>query len=110
VKTENQKTEDLVVRVAFKKCGTEMSSNHETLSFEQQLARLQDIVTQLEDENLPLEQGVALFEEGTVLAKSCREQIKKAKHKVQIYSQGLLQDLDLEDEQSHDQADHEADP
>jgi exodeoxyribonuclease VII small subunit len=87
-----------------------MSSNHETLSFEQQLARLQDIVTQLEDENLPLEQGVALFEEGTVLAKSCREQIKKAKHKVQIYSQGLLQDLDLEDEQSHDQADHEADP
>ena len=89
---------------------TFMSSNHETLSFEQQLARLQDIVTQLEDENLPLEQGVALFEEGTVLAKSCREQIKKAKHKVQIYSQGLVQDLDLEDEQSHDQADHEADP
>ncbi|MFP4035555.1 MAG: exodeoxyribonuclease VII small subunit [Desulfovermiculus sp.] len=86
-----------------------MTSNTDTSSFEQQMARLQEIVAQLEDENLPLEQGVALFEEGTVLAKSCREQIKKAKHKVQIYSQGLLQDLDLEDEDSHDSPDHEAD-
>jgi len=87
-----------------------MTENNHTPSFEQQMARLQEIVAQLEDENLPLEQGVALFEEGTTLAKSCREQIKKAKHKVQIYSKGLLQDMDLEDEQPHDQADHEADP
>ena len=86
-----------------------MTGNNDTPSFEQQLARLQDIVARLEDENLPLEQGVALFEEGTALAKSCREQIKKAKHKVQIYSQGLLQDLDLEDADSHDQVDHETD-
>lgn len=86
-----------------------MTENNHSLSFEQQLARLQEIVAQLEDENLPLEQGVALFEEGTVLAKSCREQIQKAKHKVQIYSQGLLQDLDLEDEEPHDSPDHETD-
>lgn len=86
-----------------------MTENNHTPSFEQQLARLQDIVTQLEDENLPLEQGVSLFQEGTALAKSCREQIKKAKHKVQIYSQGLLQDLDLEDEKPHDQAENETD-
>ena len=86
-----------------------MTENNHTSSFEQQLARLQEIVAQLEDENLPLEQGVALFEEGTVLAKSCREQIQEAKHKVQIYSQGLLQDLDLKDEEPHDSPDHETD-
>ncbi|MFO7876638.1 MAG: exodeoxyribonuclease VII small subunit [Desulfovermiculus sp.] len=86
-----------------------MTENNHSLSFEQQLARLQEIVAQLEDENLPLEHGVALFEEGTVLAKSCREQIQKAKHKVQIYSQGLLQDLNLEDEEPHDSPDHETD-
>lgn len=86
-----------------------MSSNTDTPSFEQQLARLQEIVAQLEDENLPLEQGVALFQEGTALAKSCREQIKDAKHKVQIYSQGLLQDLDHEEGPAHDHIDPETD-
>jgi len=84
-----------------------MTSHTETPSFEQQLARLQDIVAQLENENLPLEQGVALFQEGTALAKSCREHIKDAKHKVQIYSQGLLQDLDQEEEPPHDHIDPE---
>jgi exodeoxyribonuclease VII small subunit len=86
-----------------------MTENSHNLSFEQQLARLQDIVAQLEDENLPLEQGVALFQEGAALARSCREQIQEAKHKVQIYSQGLLQDLDLEDEEPHVSPDHETD-
>ena len=80
-----------------------------TRSFEQQLARLQEIVAQLEDENLPLEQGVALFQEGTTLAKACREQIQEAKHQVQIYSQGLLQDLDLEEADSREPRDHETD-
>jgi exodeoxyribonuclease VII small subunit len=84
-----------------------MTSQKDTPSFEQQMARLQEIVTQLENEDLPLEQGVALFQEGTALAKSCREQIKNAKHKVQIYSQGLLQDLELEDE--NPDADNETD-
>ena len=79
-----------------------MSPTDDRPSFEQQIARLQEIVTQLESEDLPLEKGVTLFQEGTALAKACREHIKDAKHTVQIYSQGLLQDLDQEETDSHE--------
>lgn len=68
-----------------------------TQSFEKQLARLQEIVSVLEKGDLPLEEGVALFQEGSKLAKSCREQLKQAKHKVQVYSNGMLEDFQAQD-------------
>jgi exodeoxyribonuclease VII small subunit len=70
--------------------------------FENQLARLQEIVTSLEQGDLPLEKGIALFKEGTELARSCRQQLKEARHKVQVYSQGLLQDFDPQEPQEDD--------
>ncbi|MCF8108412.1 MAG: exodeoxyribonuclease VII small subunit [Desulfohalobiaceae bacterium] len=63
-------------------------------SFEEQLARLQEIVSILEKGDIPLEQGVTLFQEGSNIAKSCREQLKQAKHTIQVYSQGILEDLE----------------
>lgn len=68
-------------------------------SFEEQLARLQDIVATLEKGDIPLEQGVTLFQEGSRLAKSCREQLKQAKHTIQVYAQGILEDLDPPEQQ-----------
>jgi exodeoxyribonuclease VII small subunit len=70
--------------------------------FENQLARLQEIVTSLEQGDLPLEKGIALFKEGTELARSCRQQLKEARHKVQVYSQGLLQDFDPQEPRDDD--------
>jgi exodeoxyribonuclease VII small subunit len=70
-------------------------------TFEEQLKRLQEIVTSLEQEDLPLEQGVELFREGCELARTCREQLKQAKHKVQIYSEGILKDFDIQGETGH---------
>jgi exodeoxyribonuclease VII small subunit len=66
-------------------------------TFEEQLQRLQEIVASLEQDDLPLERGVELFREGCELAKSCREQLKEAQHKVQIYAKGVLQDFDPEE-------------
>ena len=43
------------------------------LSFEQAVARLEAIVRQLEDGSLPLQQTLALFEEGTLLGRRCQE-------------------------------------
>ena len=48
-------------------------------SFEKRLERLGGIVERLERDELPLEEGVALFKEGLVLAKACREQLEKAR-------------------------------
>lgn len=61
--------------------------------FDHRLAELQRIVTRLEQEDLPLESGVALFKEGVALAKSCRQQLETARNEVMVLSQGLLEPL-----------------
>ena len=42
------------------------------LDFEAALSRLEHIVEKLDDGNLPLAESLALFKEGTALAKRCR--------------------------------------
>ncbi|HEX3101224.1 MAG TPA: exodeoxyribonuclease VII small subunit, partial [Pyrinomonadaceae bacterium] len=42
-------------------------------SFETSLAELEQIVTKLEDGDLPLEESLELFEKGIKLSRECRE-------------------------------------
>ena len=53
-------------------------SKQEPLTFEQSLTRLDAIVKQMEQGNVPLEQALALFQEGTALIRSCNDQLDKA--------------------------------
>jgi exodeoxyribonuclease VII small subunit len=53
-----------------------------TPSFEQSLARLEKIVEKLDDGNLPLDDAIALFKEGTELAKICRDKLAEAEVQV----------------------------
>ena len=48
------------------------------VTFEQAMARLEEIVKQLEQGDAPLEDALALFEEGTRLMKKCTTQLDKA--------------------------------
>lgn len=52
------------------------------LTFEEAMARLDAIVSQLERGEAPLEESLALFEEGTKLMKQCGAQLDKAEQKV----------------------------
>jgi exodeoxyribonuclease VII small subunit len=52
--------------------------------FEQNLERLEGIVKRLEESELPLEDALKLFEEGTVLSAECRRQLEEAEHRVEI--------------------------
>lgn len=52
------------------------------LSFEQSMARLDEIVRHLEKGDMPLNDSLALFEEGTVLIRSCEKQLDEAEQKV----------------------------
>ncbi len=52
------------------------------MTFEQALARLEETVRQLEQGNVPLDQAVALFEEGTRLARLCNEHLDAAELRV----------------------------
>ena len=53
-------------------------------SFEQNLDRLEGIVKRLEESELPLEEALKLFEEGTALSAGCRQQLEEAEHRVEI--------------------------
>ena len=59
-----------------------------TLTFEQQLARLDTIVKQLERGDTQLEQSLALFEEGTALIRSCGKLLDEAEQKVVMIKKG----------------------
>jgi len=52
------------------------------LSFEEALARLEKIVQALEGQELPLEQTLALYEEGTLLAKECGRRLDEAEQRI----------------------------
>ena len=52
------------------------------LSFEQSMARLDEIGRHLEKGDMPLNDSLALFEEGTALIRSCEKQLDEAEQKV----------------------------
>lgn len=62
--------------------------------FEGALARLEAIVERLDDGNLPLAESLALFKEGTRLAKVCRDLLSDAELQVKTALQDVQDDAD----------------
>jgi len=60
------------------------------LKFEEAMARLETIVSELEKGDLPLDQSLKIFEEGVKLSKTCLKMLDDAERKVEI----LIQDKD----------------
>ncbi len=52
--------------------------------FEAALARLEDIVKELETGDLPLEKSLKLFEEGIKLSRLCNKRLEDAERRVEI--------------------------
>ena len=72
------------------------------LSFEQSLARLDEIVRHLEKGDLPLKESLTLFEEGTALIKNCGTMLDEAEQQVVKLKKGENREpveLPFEDEQ-----------
>ena len=59
-------------------------------SFEKSLTELEEIVTKLEDGDLPLEGSLELFEKGIKLSRECRERLTNAERRIEI----LMKDAD----------------
>ena len=66
--------------------------------FEDQLAKLEEIVAELEDESVGLEQALDLFEGGMELARSCRMRLEEVEQRVTQ----LLEDEDDEEATEED--------
>jgi len=72
-------------------------------SFEESLARLDEIVRHLEKGDLPLSESLALFEEGTALMTQCSKLLDEAEQKVVRLRKGadrLPEELPFEEEQA----------
>ncbi|MEK6645260.1 MAG: exodeoxyribonuclease VII small subunit [Candidatus Firestonebacteria bacterium] len=54
------------------------------LKFEDGLKRLEEIVSKLEDGNLPLDESLKLFEEGVRLTKVCFQKLEEVEKKVEL--------------------------
>lgn len=52
--------------------------------FETALARLEELVQELEQGDLPLEQSLKLFEEGIKLSRICNTRLDEAERKVEV--------------------------
>ena len=72
------------------------------LTFEQGAARIDEIVRLLEKGDAPLDQSLALFEEGAKLIKSCGKMLDEAEQKVARLQKGVNgepEEVDFGDEQ-----------
>jgi exodeoxyribonuclease VII small subunit len=52
--------------------------------FETALTRLEEIVSELEKGDIPIEQSLKLFEEGVKLARTCQARLQDAERRVEI--------------------------
>ena len=57
-------------------------------TFEENMARLEALVAQLERGDAPLSESLALFEEGAKLVSQCRKELDAAEQKVVKLSKG----------------------
>ncbi len=72
-----------------------MMANKEK-GFEASLKELEEIVSKLESDDLPLEEALKLFESGVGLSRVCNEKLAKAQEKVDE----LLKELKLPGKES----------
>ena len=54
------------------------------MSFEDAMLALEQVVSQLEKGEVPLEQSIALYERGAALKKHCSDKLKLAEEKVEL--------------------------
>jgi exodeoxyribonuclease VII small subunit len=65
----------------------------ETLDFEAAQKRLEAIVLKLEDPNIPLQDGFALYEEGMKLSAQMKKELNEIERKIQILQKDAKGDL-----------------
>ena len=57
------------------------------VKFEQAMARLEAIVSELEKGDLPLDESLKIFEEGIRLSKNCLKVLEEAERKIEVLVQ-----------------------
>lgn len=70
----------------------------EKLTYEQAIKRLEQIISILESNDVPLEESIELFQEGVKLSQYCDHKLQTIQQKVaQIYENGEMKEFQIED-------------
>ena len=75
--------------------------NKKNATFEESMARLEQIVRSLEQGNVPLEESLKLFQEGTELVRNCQKLLDEAQmqvKKIMTAADGSPVEEDFQDE------------
>lgn len=67
-------------------------------TFEDSLHRLEEIVEQLEQGEVPLEDSIKMYEEGLTLSRECMEKLAQAELKLKKLSKSMDGTLQLDDD------------
>lgn len=62
---------------------------NEEIKFEKAMERLEKIVEDLENGNIPLEEALKKYEEGVKLSKVCQKRLSQAEKKIEILTRAL---------------------
>lgn len=61
---------------------------NKTTTFEEAIKRLEEIVGELEKGEIEIERALALFEEGTKLARMCQKKLSNVQRRIEILKKG----------------------
>ncbi|MCD7810007.1 MAG: exodeoxyribonuclease VII small subunit [Erysipelotrichaceae bacterium] len=68
------------------------------MTYEKAIKRLEEIVSLLENNEIPLEDSINLFQEGVKLSQYCDQKLKNIQSQVaQIYENGQLEEFQSEE-------------
>jgi len=79
-----------------------MAQKSEKPTLESAMARVSEIVSEMEDGDLPLETLIVRYEEGVGLVKFCQEKLDAAEKRIQIISRDARGALGLNDFENAD--------
>ncbi|MDD4003994.1 MAG: exodeoxyribonuclease VII small subunit [Elusimicrobiaceae bacterium] len=86
-----------------------MTAKKTKQSFEEKLARLETIVSELETDGSGLEQSITLFEEGVTLSRELEQQLTEVKRRVELITRTSSGELKKEPFETDASAAHEND-
>jgi exodeoxyribonuclease VII small subunit len=99
--------------MAKKKAEKAAGEGAEAVSFEKQLARLEEIVEKLEGDMPGLDESIKLYEEGVKSLKACQQKLAEAEARIKMLVEGKggpeLEDFDAEQAREAEGDQQEAD-
>lgn len=69
-------------------------------TFEEAMAELESIVRKLEENDVPLEEAIALFQKGMTLSKTCHQKLQKVEKQMDqiLHEDGTFQAFKLQED------------